>query len=61
MLDVADYYAKVLDYLIEETHVNPQDIHLIGHSLGAQVAGFTGRNMKRGRLGRITGNNIFNT
>ncbi|CAG9830871.1 unnamed protein product [Diabrotica balteata] len=35
-------------------NVNPKDIHLIGHSLGAHVSGFAGRRLKR-RISRITG------
>lgn len=31
-----------------------ENVHIIGHSLGAQIAGFAGNNLG-GRVGRITG------
>nr|CAI5822594.1 unnamed protein product [Callosobruchus analis] len=54
--EVGKYYAKFLDYLVDHLGVNPKDIHLIGHSLGAHVSGFAGRHLKNGtKVGRITG------
>lgn len=34
--------------------VAPEDIHILGHSLGAHIAGFIGSNLS-GKIGRITG------
>lgn len=47
--------AKVLDNIVELGIVRPKDIHLIGHSLGAHVAGACGSSFKSGKIGRITG------
>ncbi|VEN53807.1 unnamed protein product [Callosobruchus maculatus] len=56
MEEVGAYYAKFLEYLVENLGADPKDIHLIGHSLGAHVIGFAGRRLKNGKkLGRITG------
>lgn len=33
-----------------------KNVHLIGHSLGAQISGYAGQRIKN--LGRITGKNI---
>ncbi|KAG5898203.1 hypothetical protein JTB14_005583 [Gonioctena quinquepunctata] len=52
--EIANYYAELLNYLIDEIGINPQDIHLIGHSLGAHISGFAGRKVVNGKIGRIT-------
>lgn len=52
---VGKYYGTYLNYLIEKTGINPKDIHLVGHSLGAHVSGFAGREIKQGKIGRISG------
>lgn len=53
--EVGKYYGKYLNYLIEKTGINPKDIHMVGHSLGAHVSGFAGREIKKGKIGRISG------
>ncbi len=45
--------AKLIARLTSVTGASLQSFHLIGHSLGAHVAGYAG--MKLNKLGRITG------
>ncbi|KAI4873832.1 hypothetical protein NFI96_007417 [Prochilodus magdalenae] len=46
--------AALLDWLQVEQQLPLQQVHLIGYSLGAHVAGYAG-NSVRGTIGRITG------
>lgn len=46
--------ATVLDWLQEEEQLRLEDIHMIGYSLGAHVAGYAGKFVS-GNIGRITG------
>ena len=45
--------SLLLQYLSGHSHVDPADVHIIGHSLGAQVAGHAGK--LHGSIGRISG------
>ncbi|XP_011173570.2 pancreatic triacylglycerol lipase [Solenopsis invicta] len=51
---VGEYVAAFIEFLGLETQVSFDDIHVLGHSLGAHVAGYTGSYMSK-KLGRITG------
>lgn len=50
--------ADLIDVLNRKFHVALKKFHIIGHSLGAQVAGFAGERLVKGGkvIGRITGN-----
>jgi hypothetical protein len=51
------YLALFLDYL-DSRGIPLGNVHVIGFSLGAEVAGFTGKHLRDGeapRLSRITG------
>lgn len=50
--------AALINAFIDRYNISGSDIHLIGHSLGAQVMGNTG-NFAKQNLSRITGNKIL--
>lgn len=53
MKDIAKYTAKAIESMVE-VGLNTDTIHLVGHSMGAQVAGFVGRYL-RFTVPRVTG------
>jgi len=46
--------AKFIDWLVKDIGIEWDDIHVLGSSLGAQAAGYTGR-FTGSKIGRITG------
>lgn len=52
---IANCTAQLIDFLVNELNVPLQDIHVIGFSLGAHVAGQTADFITVGKLKRITG------
>ncbi|CAH1407441.1 unnamed protein product [Nezara viridula] len=53
--EVAAVVAEFLDNLNLQFGVKLEGIHVLGHSLGAHIAGLAGYLVKRGKIGRITG------
>lgn len=51
---VGEYVATFLEFLGSETQISFDSIHILGHSLGAHIAGYVGNRLS-GKLGRITG------
>ncbi|XP_063235084.1 pancreatic lipase-related protein 2-like [Bacillus rossius redtenbacheri] len=51
---VGAYVARFLDFL-SRSGVDLAKVHLVGHSLGAHVAGIAGHRVSAGRVARITG------
>ncbi|XP_067250936.1 endothelial lipase isoform X1 [Chanodichthys erythropterus] len=51
---VGQSIATLLDWLQEEEKLQLEDVHMIGYSLGAHVAGYAGT-FVNGNIGRITG------
>ena len=51
--------AYLLKYLLEKNLVVDRDIHIVGFSLGAHIAGYAGKRLLKDgfKLGRITGKN----
>ncbi|XP_013925342.1 PREDICTED: endothelial lipase [Thamnophis sirtalis] len=50
---VGKQLAELLDWLEKKKDFQLENVHLIGYSLGAHIAGYTG-NYARGTIGRIT-------
>lgn len=55
---VGEYLGSIIDDLVVKKNARYEDIHLVGHSLGAHVSGFAGNSTKR-KVGRITGLIVF--
>uniref|UniRef100_A0A6P7F436 Pancreatic triacylglycerol lipase-like n=1 Tax=Diabrotica virgifera virgifera TaxID=50390 RepID=A0A6P7F436_DIAVI len=51
---IGKFSAKFVDFLVDQG-VQLSSLHIIGMSLGAQIAGLTGKNMKSGKAARVTG------
>lgn len=51
---VGKYTAALVEYLVAKG-LPLSKVHLIGHSLGAHMAGNTASNIKVGRITRLTG------
>ncbi|CAH1990973.1 unnamed protein product [Acanthoscelides obtectus] len=55
---IGKYIATVMVQIVDTLGADPDDFHIIGHSLGAHIAGYAGdffKDMHRERIGRITG------
>lgn len=55
---VGTYVAKLLIQLVQIGKVNVNDLHIVGHCLGAHVAGFIGKSISKlypEKINRITG------
>ncbi|XP_022917788.1 pancreatic triacylglycerol lipase-like [Onthophagus taurus] len=56
--DIGEFIAQFINGLVNSQGISINDVHLVGHSLGAHLSGFTGkalRNNFRTTLGRISG------
>lgn len=52
---VGSIIAELLENFVQLAVIDPSDIHVIGHSLGAHVSGACGAAFSMGKIGRITG------
>jgi pancreatic triacylglycerol lipase len=47
--------ARLLNFLQENNYASHSNVHVVGHSLGAHVAGHVGKNVEGGRINAIFG------
>lgn len=56
---VGNYVGRFVNFLVDQG-LSPSEIHLIGHSLGAHVSGFAGKELSSNghKAARVTGNKV---
>ncbi|XP_067625497.1 phospholipase A1-like isoform X2 [Eurosta solidaginis] len=52
---VGKQVASFIDFLHKQGGASLETLHLVGHSLGAHVAGYAGKNVMTGKINQITG------
>lgn len=52
--NVGKNIAMVIDHMVKERGARLEDIHIVGHSLGAHTAGYAGM-FTRAKIGRMVG------
>lgn len=55
VVPVGKFLAEVVDWMVSEGGLPIDSIHVIGHSLGAQIGGVIGEHVTVGQLARISG------
>lgn len=55
MMGAAERVAEVVDFMVKTGILDLDRLHIIGHSLGAHLAGVTAENIQSGPVKRITG------
>ncbi|XP_020717837.1 phospholipase A1-like [Ceratitis capitata] len=53
--EVGKIVAGMIDFLYQQGSITFDRLHVIGHSLGAQISGFAGKDVTSGRIQKITG------
>ncbi|XP_049533431.1 pancreatic lipase-related protein 2 [Anopheles darlingi] len=53
--DVGKHVGVLIDRMVVDRGMDLNDVHIIGHSLGAHTSGFAGFSVTKGKVGRITG------
>lgn len=53
--DIGQTVAKMIDFLVENQNGSTSKMHIVGHSLGAHIAGYAASYVIRGRVARVTG------
>lgn len=55
VVPVGKFLASVVDWMVTEAGVSVDSVHVIGHSLGAQIGGVIGEHVTVGQIGRVSG------
>nr|CAD7432022.1 unnamed protein product [Timema monikensis] len=54
VVPAGEYLATLIDFLVSQG-MDPAKLHIVGHSLGAHIAGVAGNRQTSGTVGKVTG------
>jgi len=55
--EIGNYVGEMIETMTENTPQSNDDVHVLGFSMGAHIAGYAGKRLE-GKVQRITGNHI---
>lgn len=58
-MPVGKFVGSFLDWMVTDAGVSLDLLHVMGHSVGAQIAGMVGEHVSVGKVARITGQTNF--